>query len=197
MRKIDRYGRLQCIDCLAWFKPESFKLYKTTVKTTVYEYRVGRCTSCYSANNVAHAKAWKLRNRAYCTQRDLAKRHALRKEFMAKYGHKCTCCSERRYEFLTIEHTNGRVGKKRPPYQELELLARSGWPKTDLQILCFNCNSAKGIYGSCPHTWKNGARQKALNHAQRKALYDAGKAKQLASAYPTRAKIQNRDRDKL
>lgn len=32
-------------------------------------------------------------------------------------------------------------------------LKREEYPK-DYQVLCFNCNIAKGLFGECPHTLK-------------------------------------------
>jgi hypothetical protein len=35
-------------------------------------------------------------------------------------------------------------------------LKKHGWPKEGFTILCFNCNCAKGIYGTCPHQRSEG-----------------------------------------
>lgn len=71
------------------------------------------------------------------------------------YGGKCSCCGESIIEFLTLEHLNGRdKTKKRRTGKAAWLEAkRAGWPN-DLTVLCFNCNCAKGAFGSCPHTWE-------------------------------------------
>ena len=64
----------------------------------------------------------------------------------------CACCGDTHIEFLTIDH----LGKKqewekgRTGIYFYKLLKRLGYPK-EFQVLCFNCNCAKGIYGSCPH----------------------------------------------
>lgn len=73
------------------------------------------------------------------------------------YGGKCACCGETKFEFLTLEHINGRDKTKKrksgkTAWLELKWL---GWPKDGYTVLCFNCNCAKGAYGSCPHTWKD------------------------------------------
>ena len=64
---------------------------------------------------------------------------------------KCNCCGEKEIKFLTIDHINGggyqhtkRVGSI---YKWLE---RNNYP-LGFQILCWNCNCAKGLYGKCPH----------------------------------------------
>lgn len=73
------------------------------------------------------------------------------------YGGKCSCpgCGESIFEFLTLEHLNGRDKSKIRRTGKFAWLEarRAGWPK-DLTVLCFNCNCAKGAYGSCPHTWE-------------------------------------------
>lgn len=75
-----------------------------------------------------------------------------KEEGLLHYGGKCTCCGEAIKEFLTMEHINGRDKEKvrltgRSAWLDAK---RKGWP-TDITVLCFNCNCAKGIYGKCPH----------------------------------------------
>ena len=71
------------------------------------------------------------------------------------YGGKCSCCGESKKEFLTLEHINGRDKNKRRRTGKMAWLELKiqGWPKNGYTVLCFNCNCAKGAYGSCPHTW--------------------------------------------
>lgn len=72
----------------------------------------------------------------------------------------CSCCGEKEIRFLTIDHikNNGaserrkifgkeRCGSGSPFYRWLK---RNFYPK-DYQVLCYNCNCAKGFYGECPH----------------------------------------------
>jgi hypothetical protein len=69
------------------------------------------------------------------------------------YGGKCMCCGETEPKFLTLDHVNNDGAKHRKEigqssiYRWVEI---NGFPKT-IQILCFNCNMAKGLYGKCPH----------------------------------------------
>lgn len=69
------------------------------------------------------------------------------------YGSKCACCGEDRNEFLTLDHINGKKdeSKRKTGQKAWARLKSLGWPKDNYQILCFNCNCAKGIYGICPH----------------------------------------------
>ena len=79
----------------------------------------------------------------------------LKREVMDRYGGKCACCGESLLEFLTIDHVNNdgaehrqRVGKGRRIYQDIK---DHDFPEGIYQVLCFNCNIAKGFYGYCPH----------------------------------------------
>ena len=77
----------------------------------------------------------------------------LRLEVLDMYGGKCVCCGETETAFLTLDHINNdgaahrRMGKTGPA---LYTLVKNKRP-TDIQILCYNCNCAKGHYGMCPH----------------------------------------------
>jgi len=68
----------------------------------------------------------------------------------------CKCCGEHTLEFLTLDHVDGggnatrsREGHRGGPAQ-YRRLRREGWPP-GYQVLCWNCNAAKGLYGNCPH----------------------------------------------
>jgi len=79
----------------------------------------------------------------------------LRKEVLKHYGGKCACCGETTYEFLSIDHINGGGRKHREEIYRLicPWLKKNNYPD-GFQVLCFNCNQAKGIYGICPHQKK-------------------------------------------
>jgi hypothetical protein len=77
----------------------------------------------------------------------------LRQEVIARYGGECACCGETRYEFLCIDHTNGGGTKHRQSGGGRKIanyLRRAGFPE-GYRVLCWNCNAAIGLYGSCPH----------------------------------------------
>lgn len=70
-----------------------------------------------------------------------------------RYGNVCACCGETTFEFLTIEHKNGggQLDRKKHGGQQFyRHIASQGFPDI-YEILCYNCNCAKGIHGSCPH----------------------------------------------
>lgn len=79
----------------------------------------------------------------------------LKTEALAAYGNRCACCGEDAPEFLTIDHVHGdgrshrrEVGRGHGIYRWLK---KQGYPKDRFQILCFNCNCAKGTNMQCPH----------------------------------------------
>ena len=78
----------------------------------------------------------------------------------------CRCCGESHNKFLAIDHIAGRKQMDSEP-ELLELgyssslassnliiwIIKNNFPK-GFQILCHNCNVAKGHYGECPHERK-------------------------------------------
>ena len=79
----------------------------------------------------------------------------LKREIIDAYGGKCVCCGEQAYEFLTIDHINGRPprrerGKTRGNHMYADL-KKAGFPKDEFRLLCMNCNFSRGMYGYCPH----------------------------------------------
>ena len=70
----------------------------------------------------------------------------------------CACCKEKHIEFLTLDHINGRKSMNHKPSLKADKLCRTlkreGFPK-GIQVLCWNCNSAKSDKGVCPVHMKN------------------------------------------
>lgn len=98
----------------------------------------------------------------YCknciVDRNAEYRKRVRAEMIAAYGGKCACCGETEPQFLALDHVHGNGSVER---RELGILGghriaahlkRLGYPQEDYQLLCHNCNCAKGWYGACPHT---------------------------------------------
>lgn len=66
---------------------------------------------------------------------------------------RCACCGETEVKFLGIDHINGNGSKERKTLRRGDTatyLRTSGLPD-GYQVLCHNCNLAKGFYGVCPH----------------------------------------------
>jgi hypothetical protein len=66
----------------------------------------------------------------------------------------CSCCGENIFEFLTIDHINGGG------HEHIRKIVKSGhlygWLikhefPVGYDVLCMNCNWAKGKYSVCPH----------------------------------------------
>lgn len=97
---------------------------------------------------------------AYCKECAFKKRETVRLEVLVRYSSDppyCLCCGERRFQFLSIGHINGggrqHAVQRRNNGEGTTLfmwLKRNGYPE-GYQILCHNCNQAKGYYGICPH----------------------------------------------
>lgn len=95
-----------------------------------------------------------------CRTREQGRRKSakLKKQLLDIYGSVCQCCGEHRIEFLTLEHTDGTGAEHRRESTH----AWGAWidaidnPDPDrFQILCMNCNWARGKYGYCPHEREN------------------------------------------
>jgi len=64
------------------------------------------------------------------------------------YGNKCACCGEIIRCFLTIDHKNND-GRKHRKHSDSWII-KHHYPE-DLQILCWNCNWGRRMFGVCPH----------------------------------------------
>ena len=66
----------------------------------------------------------------------------------------CACCGETQICFLGIDHINGGGYEDRKKGLGggtlYHYLRKNNYPK-GFQVLCHNCNQAKGYYGKCPH----------------------------------------------
>ena len=78
----------------------------------------------------------------------------LRAQTFAAYGGKCACCGEATPEFLSVDHIDGYQRASGEPRSGATFLyrwlRRRGFPP-GFQVLCFNCNLARGFFGRCPH----------------------------------------------
>lgn len=88
--------------------------------------------------------------------------HKLKMLALEKYGGsppKCSCCKEKIYEFLTIDHADGGGSRHRKSLNGYTgglygwLVKNKKMPKK-FQVLCLNCNHAKYYYEICPHKRK-------------------------------------------
>ena len=83
-------------------------------------------------------------------------RFKLKNKIFTNYGCKCTCCGEANSVFLTIDHRNNNGSEHRKQINQTSTtttyrwIIKNNYPK-EFQVLCWNCNITKHIYGKCPH----------------------------------------------
>lgn len=76
----------------------------------------------------------------------------LRETFISMYGGKCECCGETESVFLTIDHINGQIGRKKKETGETAYRkAIKNYNPKEFRVLCMNCNSAVRFGRTCPH----------------------------------------------
>lgn len=83
-------------------------------------------------------------------KQEIERNRRIKAELIEAYGGQCVCCGETTLEFLTVDHiyNDGKSDRGTAFYRRLR---RQGYPKGRYQLLCWNCNCAKGRYGICPH----------------------------------------------
>ena len=65
----------------------------------------------------------------------------------------CKCCGETEFDFLSLDHTQNNGSEHRKQVHAASLyswLKRKKFPP-GFQVLCLQCNFAKGMHGTCPH----------------------------------------------
>ncbi len=114
--------------------------------------RYSYCTPCKDAYN----SAWHARNRDRHLAANRKWGRALKAAAIDAYGDACACCGEAERGFLTIDHADGNGAEHRKREGLNSGSATYRWLKSHsyppgFQVLCANCNLAKGWYGVCPH----------------------------------------------
>lgn len=139
------------------FIRELNKKYRNKNKDKVREiYRIWRLKNLDEIKRKQREYYYKVKkpNRIEENKRIRELRKKQREKIIQYYGAKCKCCGEEKIEFLTIDHINNDGAKHRKEIggssKILNWIIKNNFPK-DFQILCFNCNLAKSIYGICPH----------------------------------------------
>lgn len=136
---------LRCSNCRKDLPHDSFhRAHKT-------KRRYSRlCKPCARA----YGRIWRGDNGASLKVSKIEYYRRVRLAGIAAYGSRCKCCGETQQEFLTVDHIKGRdkSERRRTGKRMWAYLHARGWPKDNFQLLCWNCNCAKGVYGACPHT---------------------------------------------
>jgi len=117
--------------------------------------RRGRCI-CRTCDN-SQARIWVAAHRERVKEQQRRSHAKAKSDVVAAYGGQCACCGENIPEFLEMDHIYNDGAQHRrelrgkggvSTYRHLRKL---GYPKDRYQLLCANCNHAKGYYGRCPH----------------------------------------------
>lgn len=115
------------------------------------------CNAAYYASHKEEVAAMNRRyleaNREEINAKGRKRTRQRRLGVLSHYGGKCACCGETTFEFLAIDHINGGGGEHRRKIGKSETvkwLIKNNYPE-GFQVLCHNCNLAKGFYGECPH----------------------------------------------
>lgn len=151
---IDGVNVRHCIGCNKFIPEENFYFLK--------RYKTFDCRCILCRRELQNQHPLSLESKAQ--QRDKRKlREAQLKEEVLTYYSKdqilgCSCqgCKIQNLKFLTIDHINGGGCKHREEIKNQGghkfylWLKQQKYPK-GYQTLCFNCNSAKGAFGICPH----------------------------------------------
>lgn len=108
-------------------------------------------------NNLAFREKDRIKKRIWWKKRQRAIKLETFYHYCEGVPHcQCPGCEEKHIEFLTIDHINGGGKQHR---KEIGIqggkefcvwLKRNEYP-SGFRVLCFNCNSAIGAYGYCPH----------------------------------------------
>lgn len=99
---------------------------------------------------------WYHKNREKHNEKTKENYRKVRQGVLEAYGSKCACCGESTPEFLGIDHiyNDGAYDRrvlKMSGYTMYRFLKNNDYPKDRYQLLCHNCNQAKGYYKQCPH----------------------------------------------
>lgn len=124
--------------------PDKVKNYKDNWKLKNPEKRK-KARNTWSGNNKEYMRNW--------AREDTRKK---RLKVVNNLSAICQCCKEVTYEFLAIDHINGdgKADHKRCK-NTAKIVIRDGFPVNKYQILCYNCNTAKGHNKICPHNHFN------------------------------------------
>lgn len=135
------FATRKCTECGNWYNPTG--------------YSQKRCAKCIPIYRKIYIKQWSKNNPEKERKYYIKKHINLRALILEAYGGKtpkCVCCGENDKRFLTIDHINGGGSKHKKEIKNnlYRWLKINNFPE-GFQILCYNCNQVKYIYGKCPH----------------------------------------------
>lgn len=145
----DKYQVL-CMSC-NFKKGKLNRKHGSSKKVTISYKKNIVCTKCGEIKNDFSKKNWNVCRE--CANKLTRERNArIRKEVYEHFGNKCSCCGEKDYEKLTIDHINndGAEHRKTLTTTIYRWLINNNYPP-GFRLLCMNCNHAYAKYGYCPH----------------------------------------------
>lgn len=106
-----------------------------------------------------YLKEYREKNREETKQKHIIFRYKVLSLYSNNQKPSCACCGEDEINFLSLDHIDGGGTQERKKLNSrggnsfFFYLKKLGFPK-GFQVLCHNCNMAKGIYKTCPHQLK-------------------------------------------
>lgn len=112
------------------------------------------CESCRERRRTAYREKHRVKRLA---AHKIAHQALKRLVFKTYGGPSCKCCGEVIFEFLSLDHVHNdgpehrhSIGFPKGGGNMYAYLKARGFPP-GFQVLCMNCNFAKGHFGACPH----------------------------------------------
>ncbi len=108
----------------------------------------------WQCNNQEVIRKYYIDNRDKIGAYERAKSRDIKQRVIDAYGGCCVCCGETEFAFLTVDHVFGGGNQERKAglCKIYRKLVKEDFPKDLYQLMCMNCNWAKGHYdGICPH----------------------------------------------
>lgn len=146
------------------------KLYYEQNKEEIHN----RMKKYYKNNHSIYVRNWRdYREKHIDSIRKNSREYNRRKRIKVLYYYggnppKCACCGENHIEFLSIDHMDGNGSQHRKALKigaGIEFygwLIRNNFPE-GFQVLCHNCNIAKGKNKICPHQLETNSIYKIVN----------------------------------
>ena len=128
------------------------RLKRNAIERRAMFIREGRCLQCGAERDNDTKLCSGCRERQ--ARANAANRQAVKDAVFAAYGgYRCVCCGETEPLFLTLDHINGGGGKeRRESGRELYRHILKTGIRSDLRVLCNNCNRGRWLNGgACPH----------------------------------------------
>lgn len=145
-----------CTKCKVEKSASEFHRRKNYNKSGHGTYYPGGSSQCKECLQNA-GSTWRYNNIDYNQRRNKTYRLRNRLAVLSHYGGNCACCAESRYEFLALDHIDGKgtehrasLGNQGRGQNFYWWIVRNNFP-AGYRILCHNCNLSLGLYGYCPH----------------------------------------------